>query len=106
MDYVIFVRDILVDQTNKLMLLVTKYSFLSAFFALKTNELNQNDDCISERELLLHFADFDSMGERHDATVINVDDITQAWRMTDITSNSHFVQYVGRKPQGRANGDP
>lgn len=70
--YVFYVHDILInkDDERATQLLVTRYSYLAAhpaFTACNTP--------ISDKELLLHFVDFDLMGEYFDAETVNLEDI-------------------------------
>jgi hypothetical protein len=63
----------------------------------------RNEDIVAHsQELLLHFKEFDQMGMRDDAEVIELDDIVHA---ADLTSGSHTssgnVDHVFRPPSGR-----
>jgi hypothetical protein len=88
--WIIYVHDV-VDVDNSIRLLVTKYSPLSEFWS--------DDDTIFEsinrREVLLHFNDFDHMGEREDADWVVMDDIL------GFCSTDRIVHHVTEKPGKR-----
>src|SRR5436190_20295752 len=80
LEYVIFVHDILYQvadvETKFSHLVVTKYSFLGSAPLFQIHESSRDREVVmSDREVLLHFSDFDKMGERADAEVMQVDDI-------------------------------
>lgn len=57
---------------------------------------------ISDRELLLHFEDFDKMGKRDDAEVIRLDNIAFAQDLTsDFEIFSDSVDHVVGPPSSR-----
>jgi hypothetical protein len=104
LEYIIFVHDILYEDgcadAKSYHLMVTKYSFLRSTHPFSGRE---NEAAISNRELLLHFGDFDKMGTRDDAEVMRLDDIAYAKGLTsgfEISSDS--VDHVVRPPS-RAN---
>jgi len=97
-DYIIFIHDILSDHgTPSCHLLVTKYSLLKTSFWFS----GDHNVAISDREVLLHFEDFDKMGKQDDAETIQVDDIAYAEGLA-IKSNhvSDSVEHVVRPPPG------
>ena len=96
LEYVILVHDIRYrtrSDRESWQLLVTKYSFLPSSFQWQQSPRDCNV-ALSDRELLLHFEDFDKMGKRNDAEIIRLVDIASA---TDLTSVDHVV----RPPPGR-----
>src|SRR6266498_5880506 len=68
LEYVIFVHDIRyvdnVCDAKSYHLLVTKYSFLPLTYPFQAQQSSSDREvAISDRELLLHFEDFNKMGE-------------------------------------------
>jgi hypothetical protein len=104
LEYIIFVHDIYCEDGNSdarsYHFIVTKYSFLRSAHPFHAQQsLRDNEVAISNRELLLHFEDFDNMGKRDDAEVIRIDDIVYAEDLTsgfEISSDS--VDHVVRPP--------
>lgn len=89
------------DQQDEGKLLATQYSFLcrSPFFT--PEEDSERDPELDDKELLLHFKNFDCMGERHDATLIPIKDITDA-KPVEINLLGPFgtLQYIVDLPEG------
>ncbi|OAG35296.1 hypothetical protein AYO21_10498 [Fonsecaea monophora] len=90
---VIFIHDISYcggeDEASTAYLLVTKYSRLwSCFPDFKPHGIDNNDMVANQLELLLHFEDFDKMGLRDDAEVIQLGDIVSA---ADLMAGSNTV---------------
>lgn len=107
LEYIIFIHDIRYEDgcsdAKSCHLMVTKYSFLRSAHLFKAQQSSvSNGVAISDRELLLHFEDFDKMGKRDDAEVIRLDDIAYA---ADLTSgfevSSESVDHVVRPPSSR-----
>jgi len=82
-EHVIFIHDISYceeeHEAASAYLLVTKYSKLWSFYSdFQPLGLDNKDVGASKLELLLHFENFDKMGMRDDAEVIQLDDILYA----------------------------
>jgi hypothetical protein len=85
-------------------LLVTKFSFLAATypFNLDCSHADRNRTT-RDKELLLHFEDFNNMGLPADAEVIKIEDIVHAECLTDNEDQSlNVVDPVVQPPQGRS----
>ena len=84
-------------------LLVTKYSVLKSTYPFQA-EVSADNTGIDEKELLLHFGDFERMGTRDDAEILHVQDICSARDFvlgTEMSSDG--VDYVLRPPLGESN---
>ena len=98
-EYVVFIHAFdWEEQGNgkKYRLLVSKYSFLksSTLFDIGT-------EVAGNQELLLHFGDFGSMGERQDAEIIDVSDIIHAQDLeSNPSSSADIVEHTGPCPPG------
>lgn len=82
-------------------LLATQYSFLRRTPVFRLEHVMERISNIDDKELLLHFQDFDSMGERNDATVIPVKDIIDV-NLVEIDQLGPFerLQYTVDIPDG------
>ena len=104
LDCIILIHNICHDsscsEAKSYHLLVTKYSFLRSahpFHSLQSSR--DNGEAMSDRELLLHFEDFNRMGKRDDAELIRLDDIAYAEALTvDSEFASDGVDHVVRPP--------
>ncbi|KIX03818.1 uncharacterized protein Z518_07371 [Rhinocladiella mackenziei CBS 650.93] len=80
-EYIVFIHDICYDDDDSgsgtYYLVVTKYSALKSTYPFEAQE-SSSDTTIHDKELLLHFGDFDKMGTRDDAEFINIQDISSA----------------------------
>jgi hypothetical protein len=78
-------------------LFVTKYSFLKSSTLVETSTREAEDiNSFSSQELLLHFGDFGSMGEKQDAEIINISDIAAAQDLRmNPNSSADVVEYIG-----------
>ncbi|OCL12388.1 hypothetical protein AOQ84DRAFT_373147 [Glonium stellatum] len=94
---VVFIHDIACSGQTKedkaYYLLVSKYSFLGSSPPFNRYQcVGENAKRISERELLLHFGDFRTMGERQDAEFIRVGNIRHARDVEMEDAVEHLVQ--------------
>lgn len=64
-------------QEDEGQIVATQYSFLNRSVHLK--EISATEQEISQKELLLHFKDFECMGERFDATLVPICDIVEVY---------------------------
>lgn len=100
---VIFVHLIYTQQNEngetQFFLLATRYSFLDLthpFSSLQKPVLS-----INRKELLLHFTDFDTMGERQDAEIIPINEIIEARNLEfEPAPNADPVQLSVDAPAG------
>jgi hypothetical protein len=104
-EHIIFVHDIRYDDgsdTRSYYLLVTKYSVLTLMYPFQAKRSSgYRDVAINDKELLLHFEDFNKMGMRDDAEVIQLNDIAYAEDLTSgFETTSDNVDHVVRPPQG------
>lgn len=90
------------DGVNKYRLVVSKYSFLklSTLFNPCVNK-SEAAKLFSDRELLLHFQDFDTMGQIEDAEIIRLSDISHA-KDPEIhpSSAADTVEHIPQSPDG------
>ena len=106
LEFIIFIHDIRHEDGcsdgKPYHLMVTKYSSLGSTHPFHAQQSwRDNEAAISNRELLLHFEDFDKMGTRDDAEVIRLDDIAHAKGLTsDFEISSDSVDHVVRPPSG------
>lgn len=98
--FVVYIHDIVLSDIGSHQIMVTKYSFLASSGPFQVGEFIA--DCsISPQELLLHFEDFNSMGRRQDAEVIDLDTIVAA-RTLPLEQQYHTspIQHLRQNPQG------
>lgn len=108
LEHVIFIHEISYcaaeHEVSGASLLATKYSKLvstSPDPQLVGEDEDENENC---QELLLHFEEFGSMGTRHDAEFIRLNDIVHA---TDLTAGvDHVLTPPPGKPTGLRDGLP
>lgn len=82
-------------------LLVTKYSTMRSTFLFQNRATTTTSPVPQEdKELLLHFEDFDKMGLQDDAELVKLDEITHVSRLFSDTEND-YVKYVRRTPTGK-----
>jgi hypothetical protein len=104
--YIIFVHDIgCIDDASdaeSYHLLVTKYTFLASTYPFQAQQpLRDRDVALSDRELLLHFGDFNKMGKQDDAELIRPDDIVYAEDLTSsFGTSADAVDNIVRPPPG------
>jgi hypothetical protein len=104
LECIIFIHDIRCEDgcsdAKSYHLMVTKYSFLRSAYPFHAQQSSrENEVAISNRELLLHFEDFDKMGKQDDAEVIRLDDIAYAEDLTSgFENSSDSVDHVVRPP--------
>ncbi len=109
MEYIIFIHDIRSEDgcsdATSCRLTVTKYSFLRSVHPFHAQQSSRdNKAAISNRELLLHFEDFDKMGKRDDAEVIRLDDIASAEALpSGLEISADIVDHVVWPPSGGNN---
>jgi hypothetical protein len=109
LEYVIFIHDIRYEDggsdAKSYHLLVTKYSFLGSAHPFQARQSSRDHEvAISNKELLLHFENFDKMGTRDDAEVIRLDDIAYAEYLTSgFEFSSDSVDHAVRPPPGGNN---
>jgi hypothetical protein len=102
-EFVAFVHRILCtedeNQETSFLLLASRYSFLGSFNPFCSAQ--QLIGPISRKELLLHFTDFNTMGERQDAEIIPVSEIIEAGNLEfNPAPYADPVQLVARPPEG------
>lgn len=99
-DSVIFVHDFWLDddesEGGRAYVLATRYSVLSQVYPFQS-VLASDDGPTSEKELVLHFQDFDKMGKREDAEWLSVDGIAAARRLV---MDHGEVDHVLEVPEG------
>lgn len=82
-------------------LLVTQCSFLRRTPVSRFEHVMDRSLQINGKELLLHFQDFDSMGERNDATIIPIKDIIDVKPVEiDLLGPLERLQYRVDIPRG------
>lgn len=83
-------------------LFVTQYSFLRKSPIFHLEHVMERDPEVDDKEVLLHFHDFDTMGERSDATIVQIKDIIDA-KPVDIDLLSPFepLVYTVDIPKGK-----
>jgi hypothetical protein len=94
--HILYIHDILInteDSQCALQLVVTKYSFLATHRAFAAN----TNAAISDRELIVHFNEFDHMAERIDAEVINLQDISISNEGQQFRTVRHVIQVPGKQ---------
>lgn len=90
-------------ETGTANLLVSKYSRFASIYPLSRQLATGNEDILTDsRELLLHFENFEKMGSRDDAEVIQLDDIVHAAELAPGSHDSpgevdHVLQPPGRQ---------
>jgi hypothetical protein len=95
-----FVASLNEDSTKGYSLLVTKYSFLASTFPFDRHD-PLGEDRLSDRELLLHFDDFDTMGTRADAELIEIRAVVHAELLKSRPGHEATdVRHVHLNPQG------
>lgn len=81
-DYITWIHEIRFDDgicaANSDHLLVTKYSFLRCVHPFQELESLKEKMARSDRDLLLHFEDFDNIGNEDDAETIRLDKLVYA----------------------------
>lgn len=82
-------------------LLVTQYSFLRRSPIFHFDHVMERNTGADDKEMLLHFQDFESMGERNDAAVMWIKDIVDV-RPAEINLLGPFerMQYTVDVPSG------
>lgn len=100
---VAFVHRILYEQNEdekpQFYLLASRYSFLESLHPISS--ATQLFRPITRKELLLHFTDFDTMGERQDAEIIPISQIIAAKNLEfEPTTYVDPVQSVVHAPAG------
>lgn len=106
LEYIIFLHDFDFDEEaagiNQYRLVVSKYSFFKSS-TLFNPCLNKTEavKSIGDRELLLHFQDFWTMGQRQDAEIMRISDISYAKDVeTNITSSADTVEHISHLSEG------
>jgi len=108
MECVAFIHNILriepEDGIKSFALVVSLYSFLQSTPPFSSKQHSANTAIsINRKELLLHFGDFETMGERQDAEIIFVDDILQAQDLEFTPAGPQDpVQHLTRVPESMA----
>ncbi|OQV05976.1 hypothetical protein CLAIMM_10624 [Cladophialophora immunda] len=109
-EHIIFIHDISYceeeHEAATAYLLVTKYSKLvSLYSSLQTPGLDNDGVSANSLELLLHFEEFDKMGMRDDAELIQLDDIVHAADLMGCSNNAlGGVEHVLQPPPGSGDG--
>lgn len=82
-------------------LLVTQYSFLRKSPIFRFEHVMERNIEVEDNEMLLHFQDFNSMGERNDATFIPIKDLVDVKPVEiDLLGPSERLQYTVDIPSG------
>lgn len=103
--YIIFLHDFDLDEQaegmDRYRLVISKYSFLktSSLFSQSLGKLAAK--AISDRELLLHFQAFSTMGQRPHAEIMRISDISHIKHVeTYSTCSADIVEHIPQFPQG------
>lgn len=88
------------ENTREWYLVASCYSFMESFHPFYSAQ--QSVENINRKELILHFTDFDTMGELHDAEIIDGSKIIEARDPEFIPADEDVVQLVNQVPEGKA----
>lgn len=87
------------DEKTQVYLLVSRYSFLESFHL--NSSATQLFGLINRKELLLHFTDFDTMGELQDAELIPTSQIIEVRNLEfELAPDAEPVRSVAHAPAG------
>lgn len=90
------------NEETRFYLLATRYSFLDLTHPFSS--VQKPVGSVNRKELLLHFTDFDTMGERQDAEIIPLNEIIEARNLEfEPAPNADPVQLAADAPTGMHN---
>jgi hypothetical protein len=90
------------DENTQYQLVVSKYSFLKSSSVFRPYPGKpEATNPITERELLLHFQDFSTMGLKQDAEIIPISDISRAEDIKRCPNGpADAVEHILQLPEG------